>query len=122
MSAVSVRETSDYPQGTQKELPRFRVHSDAVDVSLVLFTGKGAIRRAVVTNTTGTAGYLQVHDALTLPVDTTVPVFSIQLPASGSAVIEDLHCAIGAVLAISTTAGTLTISTNDAFFSANVTK
>lgn len=121
MSAVSVRETSDYPKGAEN-LPRFRVHSDAAATSLVLFTGKGKIHRAVVTNTTSTAGYVQVHDALTLPVDTTVPVFSIQLPASGSAVIEDLHCATGAVLAISTTAGALTISANTAHFSANVTK
>ena len=121
MSAVSVRETSDYPQGA-KNPPRFRVHSDVAAVSLVLFTGKGKILRAVVTNTTGTAGFLQVHDALTLPDDGAVPVFSVQIPASGSAVIEDLHCATGAVLAISTTAGTLTISTNNAFFSANVIK
>ena len=121
MSAIPLRETSDYPKGTQNP-PRFRVHSDAAAASLVLFTGKGHIHRVVITNTTSTAGYVQVHDALTLPVDATVPVLSIQLPASGSVVIEDLHCATGAVLAISTTAGALTISANTAHFSANVTK
>lgn len=98
---------------------RARVNSAAADTDVLLFTGAGIIERLVVINATGTAGFVQIHDAATLPADTAVPIYSRALAANGEVVIEDVYCATGAIVAVSTTAATLTISTNNAAFFAN---
>jgi hypothetical protein len=98
---------------------RARVNSAAADTDVLLFEGAGVIERAVIVNATANAGFIQVHDADELPANTAVPIWSRVLPANGEVVIEDIYCADGAVLAVSTTGATLTISTNNAAFFAN---
>lgn len=98
---------------------RARVNSPAADTDVLLFEDPGTIERLVVINATGTAGFVQIHDAATLPIDTTVPIYSRAIAANGEVVIEDVYCAIGAIVAISTTGPTLTISANTAAFFAN---
>lgn len=105
---------------------RERVHSSEPDVSLIIFTGAGVLENFVVTNTTATAGYLQVHDSATLPDDTdnAVPILTVPFAASVATSLDgiNLFCENGCVIAISTTLADLTISTNDATFLANYRK
>lgn len=115
MSAIETRIRT----ASRDLVARFRVHSSEAAPSILVFAGAGIVERAVVVNATATGGYLQVHDAAALPDNDAVPVLSIVIPASGAVVIEDVYCATGAVLAISTTAATLTISTNNSAFFAN---
>lgn len=94
---------------------RNRVSSPA-DTDVVLFTEEGTIERLVAVNASSNARYIQVHDAETLPIDTTVPLYSRRIPADGEVVIEDVYCVNGAVVVVSDTADTLTISTDTAHF------
>lgn len=108
-----------FPEGDC--LPNKRVDSEGSATSLVVLDHPGQLLNFVVTNLTGTAGYLQVHDAAALPSNGAVPLAVFPLAAS-SAITSDIvvHCATGIVLAVSTTAGTLTLSANGAIFLAHL--
>ena len=106
----------------KEQVPSFRVHSAGAATSYVLAAEPAIIEQLVVTNNTGTAGFLQIHDAVSLPANTAVPLLVVPLPADTTIGFDfSVYCAVGAVAAISTTKATLTISANAALFFATVT-
>lgn len=119
-------ETAQIKTNDKDRVFRERVYSSEPDTHLIVFTGAGILESFVVTNTTATAGYLQVHDSATLPDDTdnAVPILTVPFAADAAVSLEGvpLFCENGCVIAISTTLADLTISTNDATFLANYRK
>jgi hypothetical protein len=112
------RITSDF---TDDSVPRFRVDSEGGDTDMVLGAVPVKIINFKVKNLTGTAGFVQIHDAIALPNNGAVPLWVLDLPANGFCGDDiPLDCFTGAVMAISTTASTLTISTNNAIMVATV--
>lgn len=75
----------------------------------------GRLYRLVVVNAGATAYFLQVHNKATATVNADVPVYVQRLPASGEVVVDfsqvgGLVLPLGAQIAISSTAGTLTLA------------
>lgn len=95
--------------------PTYQFHGEDAAVSEVIHDGPATLERLVVTNTTGTAGFVQVHDADELPANTAVPLLSFPIAANAVFSFDGpVYCGTGLVVAISTTLTTLTISTNAA--------
>lgn len=104
-------------------LPNFQYSSDAAEVSAILSTRPCLVDHLVVTNNTEVAGFVHVFDAVTVPDDGVIPVARFRIPASGEApALAPIYVSKGAVVVISTTLGTKTISTNGAFFLAKVSE
>jgi hypothetical protein len=104
-------------------LPNFQYSSDAAEVSAILSKRPALIEHLCVTNNTAVAGYCQVFDAVTVPDDGATPVARFELPASSTVKAHmPIYVAEGAVVVISTTLGTKTISTNGAFFVAKISE
>jgi hypothetical protein len=75
----------------------------------------GRCYRAYAANTAATAYFLQIFDKATAPVNGDVPIEEKRLPASTECEIDMTNvngvvCALGIGLAISSTAGTLTLA------------
>lgn len=75
----------------------------------------GRVYRVVAQNGGATAYFLQVHNKATAPVNGDVPVYVQRLPSSGECIIDlsqvgGIVCPLGIGLAISSTAGTLTLA------------
>lgn len=67
-----------------------------------------------VHNLSANARFLLFHDAVALPAEETVPLWSVPLPASSAFVLDfNLPCYVGLVVAVSETAEELTISTDE---------
>lgn len=82
---------------------------------IVISSKPGRFYRGIFQNSSATKYYVQVFDKATAPVNTDVPVFSKTLPASGEVEIDltnvnGLRCLLGIGIAISTTAGVLTLA------------
>jgi hypothetical protein len=83
---------------------------------LVGTAGKGSrLYRLTVVNGSATVYFIQVHNKATVAVAADVPVYVQRLPASGECVIDlaavgGIVCPLGMSVAISSTAGTLTLA------------
>lgn len=79
---------------------------------------QGRLYKATVINTGATAYFVQIFNKATPPANTDVPIWEERLPASGSVPLQfdfGLYAAAGLGIAISTTAGVLTLAAaNDA--------
>ena len=106
----------------KEAIPQSLVHSHGgAAASYVLLTSSGFVKQLVVTNATANARFVQIHDAVSLPADTSVPVFSVPIAASSTVTIDvPIFVGTGAVVALSSTMATLTISADTAMFYANV--
>ena len=95
--------------------PSYQFHGGSSAVSEVIHDDSATMERLVVTNATGNAGFVQVHDADELPDNSAVPLLSFPIAANGIVSLDGpVYCSTGLVVAISTTLATLTISTNAA--------
>lgn len=105
----------------KEQIPSYRVHSHGgAATSYVISTDSGFLESLIVTNNTGTAGWVQIHDAESLPSNGVVPILSFQLPADASVALDTpVWCGTGCVVTISTVRATLTLSANAALFYAN---
>lgn len=108
----------------QEKFPSSRVHTDAGAVaSLVLMNYGGFVEKLVVTNPKVSAIVVQIHDAASLPADTAVPLLTFQVPASSAYVLDvPVFVENGAVVAVSSTLGELTISADTIHIYATVRK
>jgi hypothetical protein len=89
----------------------------------VVHDGPATLNYLRVVNNTGTAGFLQIHNAAALPADTTKPLLSVPIAANADVNIDEpIYCSTGLVVAISTTLPTLTISANAALVFAKFVK
>ncbi len=90
-----------------------QVNTAGLATSLVVSsTGGGILVGGMVTNTSASGLYLQIHEAVALPSDGAVPYFSLYVPAETTLALPiPLTLEAGCVLAGSTTAATLTIAT-----------
>jgi hypothetical protein len=82
---------------------------------IVISAKPGRFYRCTAENTGVTAYFLQVFDSATAPVNAAVPIYQERLPASGEAKIDlsDVNgwpCVTGISIAISSTAGVLTLA------------
>jgi hypothetical protein len=94
-------------------LPNRRNHGIGVS-SLVVNTAPCVMCQIGVHNTSANARFLLFHDAISLPAEETVPLWSVPLPASSAFVLDFyLPCYVGLVVAVSETSDELTISTDD---------
>lgn len=117
MATVSAK----IPKVSGTPFPERSVYNDAGAVSMIIGTGPTVMVQLIVTNLTATAGFVQLFDAATLPADTAVPLVSIPIPADGAIGLDTpVAGTSGLVVAVSTTAETLTISANNAKFFANL--
>lgn len=97
------------------------ISSTAYEASHVILAGRGTLVGLVGYNS-GSAQFIQIHNAASLPANTAVPLatftvaatsnFSITLPGTG------IPCSIGIVVCNSSTGPTKTIGTTDCFFTA----
>lgn len=108
----------------KEQIPSYRVYSDGgAATSYVLMAHKGFVTGLIVVNNTATAGWVQIHDATSLPIDGTVPLLSFPIPSNAAVALDTpIYCATGAVVAISTTRATLTLSSDTALYYANTRK
>lgn len=94
-----------------------RANTVALAASLIAKANKGQLIAVAFTNTNVAARYLQVFDSATLPADATVPLFSIQVAAGASYVLEFPGFAVnmqaGIAVCNSSTAGAKTIGGAD---------
>jgi hypothetical protein len=114
--------------GTSPVTDNFRRTSSGVAVGtagVVISAKPGRLYRLIVQNGAATAYYLQIHNKATAPINTEVPVYVKRLPVSSEVEIDlsdvnGLVCTAGIGLAISSTAGTLTLAVADniAFYAA----
>lgn len=91
----------------------------ALSTSLVVKAEAGRLRGIVGYSTT--AQYIQVHDAVSLPADTSVPLVTIPITAGEPYSIDfgvGLECATGIVISNSTTGPTKTIGAVDTWITA----
>lgn len=81
---------------------------------LVVTAKAGRIYRVSVVNSSATRYFVQIHDKATAPVNTDVPIWEQDMPASGGCVIDfglnGLYVALGFNIAISSTKGALTLA------------
>jgi hypothetical protein len=89
--------------------------------SIVVKTGDGWLYGFTVSNTKGSAQFVQVFDAHDVPADTTVPLISKSVPAGdavGFSWLPPRRFEAGLVICNSTTQATKTIGAADCLFDA----
>lgn len=92
-----------------------RVHSAGALASMVVSALPGKLHHLAVVNASANARFVQIHDAASLPADTAVPLFSWPIAANGTFELPfGIPVTTGAVVAISSTLATLTISADTA--------
>jgi hypothetical protein len=107
---------------TQDGFARQRATSAGATTSCVMRATPGWLDSFLVHNNSAVDGWLQFHDAASLPSNSAVPLFPpIKLSAYATVGMSDipLFGAVGIVAVISTTEATLTLSSNTAFFYGN---
>jgi hypothetical protein len=95
-------------------------NSEQAAVHEILATRASILKLLRVTNDTGTAGWVHVFDSKTAPQAGDKPVDRCPLPADGTVELTEIAGQKGLVVAISTTRGTYTASTNEAWFFAKI--
>lgn len=109
------------PKVPSTPFPERSVYNEAGAVSMVIGTGPTVMVQLLVTNLTSTDGYVHLFNTTVVPANGTAPLLSIPLPGSGAISFDSpVGASTGLVAAISTTAGTLTASSNNAKFFANL--
>lgn len=107
------------PRNTDKVAP-LRSGPTTVGTAGVNISAKpGRVYHVTTVNKTATVYFVQIHDKATAPVAADVPIWEGKLPANGDCDLDfgvcGLYCALGFSVAISTTAGALTLAAaNDA--------
>lgn len=108
-----------YPFGIPEELPRNAV-TPALKASFVAFTGQGRLLGGTVTNTKGSAQFLQFFDAAAVPATGEVPLISKVMAAADatgfSFDVPGRWFQRGCVLANSSTQATFTPASADCLF------
>lgn len=100
----------------QKKIAR----STALEASRVVKVEGGTLWAIRVTNTSASAQYIQVHNTVSVPADTAVPIETVLVAATNSVVIPfayGLRCDTGISLSNSSSAATKTIGSADCWFS-----
>lgn len=108
------------PEDGETPLP-LNYTNPALKASAVITTGPGVLYGLTVTNTKGTAQFVQVFDAATLPADGAVPLFAKSVPASDAVGFNWLPgrtFLVGIIVCNSSTQGTKTIGSADCIFDA----
>jgi hypothetical protein len=106
-----------------RPLAEFQTHGENPVTSLVINAGASTLRFLHVVNNTATAGFVQVHNAATLPADAVKPLLSRPIAANGEVLLEvPIYCSTGLTIVISTTLATKTISANAALVFAKFVK
>jgi len=104
-------------------LTGFQTHGEDPVTSLVVHDGPATLNYLRVVNNTGTAGFLQIHNATALPLDGVKPLLSVPIAANADVNIDEpIYCSTGLVVVISTTLATKTISSNAALVFAKFVK
>lgn len=102
------------------------IASNGTVASAVLKAGKGHLHWLFPYNNNGSARYVMVFDATSLPADTTKPLWMFPLAANAAPQKElafppdGLLCLAGIVVALSSTPTALTIAAADLMFTAGV--
>jgi hypothetical protein len=107
--------------GEQKLRHPLNNASPKLESSRVVKQGDGWLYGFTITNTKGSAQFVQVFDARDLPADTAVPLISKSVPAGdavGFAWLPPRRFEAGLVLCNSTTQATKTIGAADCLFDA----
>lgn len=108
-----------YPFGVPEELPRNAL-TPALVSSFVAFTGQGRLCGFTATNTKGSAQFVQLFNASTVPATGAVPLLSKSMAASDAVGFDfsffGRWFSIGLVLANSSTQSTLTPGSADCLF------
>jgi hypothetical protein len=100
-------------------VPRQRSHSEGGASTYVFRNTPGYLDSFSVTNLTGVAGFVQIHDATStaMPTAGAVPLQVFPLPANEAIGVKiPFFGEAGLVAVISSTAATYTVSANTAFF------
>ena len=99
--------------------------SAALEASRVVKATPGAVASAVMFNNNGATRYLQLHNAAALPANGAVPFMVIPVPTATSVALpitfSRVPLSVGIVVALSTTAATLTIGAADGLFTVTYT-
>jgi hypothetical protein len=113
-------------QGVSDNFKRATSGVAAGTAGIVISSKPGRFYKGVYENGSATAYFLQIFDKATAPVNTDVPIYEKRLPASGEVEIDEvlingLACTLGIGIAISSTAGTLTLAVaNDLAFRSTI--
>lgn len=109
---------------TRPSLSSVTVHSAAYEISHVLKSSSGKLMSLTIYNSKVGAQFIQLHDAVSLPADTAIPVLTISLATIASATVNfgtlGLDFSTGIVVANSSTGPTLTKGSADCFYCGTV--
>lgn len=101
-------------------LPVKGAPQSALAASFIALPASAKVFGLTVYNSKASAQFIQFHDSATLPADTAVPVFNVNVPASSSLVIDfgfhGMDFVSGVVVCNSSTAPTKTIGSADCQF------
>ena len=101
------------------------IHSSAYEASHVLATGPRTLVSCIGYNS-GSAQFIQLHDATSLPANGAVPTYTFTVPASSNFSLDipnaEAKFGVGIVVCNSSTGPTLTIGSANCFFTAVTTK
>ena len=101
------------------ELPLSK-HSQALQASLVIYTGACYVTAITINNTNAAAQFVQLFDATALPADGVVPTMLLTVAASSDKFVTyplpGRFFRTGVVVCNSSTAATKTIGAGDCFF------
>lgn len=105
----------------RRPYPFTRYRSDEAEVFAQVVKGKGILESLIVTNNSETAAVVMIFDADGLPANGATPILRFGLPANGdypaTATLDtDIPVERGAVVVISTSIETFTVSEETAFF------
>lgn len=100
------------------------VSSTAYEASHVLKATPGALLMLSGYNSKGSAQFIQLHDAASLPADTAVPVFTMTVATAANFTITlpiaGMKFSTGIVVCNSSTGPTKTIGSADCYFTAEI--
>lgn len=105
------------PEDWQQLLP-LNVHSNAYEASRVIKTGPGLLYGFEIYNSKGTAQFVQVFDAATLPADGAIPACIFTAAATANLPVQWIPPRafyVGCVICNSSTGPTKTIGSADLF-------
>ena len=98
--------------------PLNQYSSGTLAVSASVKASSGKVVTAVVTNSTATGVYFQIHDKASAPASTEVPLVSVYVPGNTTFQFQkdySIYCATGIAFGTSSTAATYTAAAGSLF-------